>query len=77
MKITGTRSYMRVHMDDGRIVRISGELLIDGFVAYSNSIKTWKHPAGVPIDEETKQYIIKKVLEKSNENPSYMKIFFE
>ena len=43
----------------------------------SNSIKTWKHPAGVPIDEETKQYIIKKVLEKSNKNPSYMKIFFE
>ena len=39
MKITGTRSYMRVQMDDGRIVKIDGELVVGGFVAESESIK--------------------------------------
>lgn len=77
MKVTGTNSYMRVEMDDGRIVKVEGELVVGGFAAYSDSIKTWEKPAGVPIDEETKAYIIKKVLEKSNEKPNYMKNFFD
>lgn len=77
MEITGTRSYMRVHMDDGRIVKVNGELVIGGFVAESNSIKTWEKPAGVPIDEKTKSYIIKKVLEESAKDSSCLKISFE
>lgn len=77
MKITGTRSYMRVQMDDGRIVKIDGELVVGGFVAESESIKKWEQPAGIPIDEETKAYIIKKVLEESAKDTSYLKITFE
>lgn len=77
MKITGTRSYMRVQMDDGRIVKISGEMLIDGFVGETKSIKEWEHPAGVPIDEKTKAYIIQKVLEKNSDESCHMKFFFE
>ena len=77
MKITGTRSCMRVHMDDRRIVKIDGELVVGGFVAESKSIKEWEHPAGVPIDEKAKHYIIQKVLEKSAKDTSYLKITFE
>lgn len=77
MEITGTRSYMRVHMDDGRIVKIDGELVVGGFAAESQSIKEWEHPAGVPIDEKTKAYIIRKVLEESAKDTSYLKITFE
>ncbi|MBS6510695.1 MAG: hypothetical protein KH334_03245 [Clostridiales bacterium] len=68
---------MEVEMDDGRIVKIDGELLIGGFAANSNSIREWKKPAGVPIDEETKAYIIEKVLEKSKEDTCYMKFYFD
>ena len=68
---------MRVHMDDGRIVKIDGELVVGGFVAESQSIKEWERPAGVPIDEKTKAYIIQKVLEESDKDTSYLKITFE
>lgn len=68
---------MRVHMDDGKIAKISGEMLVDGFVAEMRSIKEWERPAGVPIDEKTKAYIIQKVLEKNSDESFHMKFFFE
>ena len=76
MKITGTRSYMDVEMDDGKMVRIQGELLMNGFLAYSDTIIEWELPKGEPINEESKRNIIQKVLEVSKK-PRHLKIEFE
>lgn len=74
IKITGTRTYIDVNYD-GKEVRIKGEMIIGGFVAYKNSITEWNNPQGEPIDEETKNDIIQKVIEKTKD--SHMVIVFE
>ena len=40
MKITGTRTYIDVE-DEGRVIRIQGEMIIGGFVAYKRSMTKW------------------------------------
>lgn len=74
VKITGTRSYIDVNID-GKEIRIFGEMIVGGFVAYKNSIKAWNKPEGEPIDEDTKNDIILKVTEKTKN--SHMVIVFE
>ncbi|MFD0671932.1 Imm74 family immunity protein [Cohnella sp. GCM10027633] len=74
MKITGTRSYIDVVIDEKEI-RIFGEMIVGGFVAYKDSIKVWDKPTGETIDEDTKNDIIRKVTEKTKN--SHMVIVFE
>ncbi|BCN32373.1 Imm74 family immunity protein [Anaeromicropila herbilytica] len=74
IKITGTRSYIDVEVD-GKEVRIQGEMIVGGFVAYKKSMVKWNSPKDELIDDETKQYIIKKVVEKTKD--SHMVIVFE
>lgn len=42
MKITGTSSYIEVELD-GKIVKIEGEILVGGFVAYKDTIIIGSH----------------------------------
>jgi len=75
MILGGTSSYIRVEYN-GRIVRIGGELLSDGFLAYKNSIKKWEEPyENEIIDRETRDLIIKHVIEEAEK--ANFKIEFE
>lgn len=74
VKITGSRSFIDVDID-GKEVRIIGEMIVGGFVAYKNSIKEWNKPAGEIINDDTKNDIIRKVTEKTKN--SHMVIVFE
>lgn len=75
MKITGTRSYIKVEIGD-KIVKIKGELLIGGFVAYKNSIKNWEPPyESEKIDDLLKQKIIDMVINETQN--SHLVITFE
>ncbi|WP_139815884.1 Imm74 family immunity protein [Serratia proteamaculans] len=43
MKITGTRSYIKIEIEiDGRTIKIPGEMIVGGFVAYKEGIKKWE-----------------------------------
>ena len=75
MKITGTMSYIKVEIE-GKTVKIEGEKVIDGFIAFKNTIKNWEPPyENEIIDEKLKQEIIQKVSDKT-EN-SHLVITFE
>ncbi len=64
MKITGTRSYIDVETD-GKVVRFSGELGINGFYATKNSAH-WLPPHDQqPITNKECDQIVEKVKEKS------------
>ena len=75
MKITGTRSYILVEFDH-RTVKIEGELTTPpAFYATISSIKNWENPYdSIPITEEEKKEIIRRILEENN--PEF-KIIFE
>ena len=64
VKITGTNTYIDVAIDD-RTVRISGEMIIGGFVCYKSSMTNWLIPENEPLSEEDKKEIIQKVTEKT------------
>jgi hypothetical protein len=75
MKITGTSSYIKVEIDD-KTVKIQGEMLVNGFVAFLDSVKNWEAPFdNVVIDAKTKADIIKGVIEETKN--SEFKIEFE
>lgn len=75
MKITGTSSYIRVQIND-RTVRIDGEMMVGGFLAYSDSIKKWEPPyEHEKIDDQMKQGIVEAVLNETQNSP--FKIVFE
>lgn len=75
MKITGTMSYIKVEID-GKIVKIEGEKVIGGFIAFKNTIKNWEPPyENEIIDEKLKQEIIQKVCDKTKN--SHLVITFE
>lgn len=64
IKITGTKTYIDVAIDE-RKVRISGEMIIGGFVCYKSSMTNWLIPENEPLTEEDKKDIIQKVTEKT------------
>lgn len=73
--IGGTNSYIRVELN-GRVVKIEGELLANGFLAFKNSIRRWESPHEHElIDEATKDLIVYHVLEESQKKN--FKIEFE
>lgn len=74
IKITGTRSYINVSIDD-RSMRIQGEMIKGGFIAFKDSIKNWILPVEKPIDEYEKKAIIYAIEEHSAN--SHMVIKFE
>lgn len=75
MKITGTMSYIKVEIN-GRIVKIEGEKIIGGFIAFKNTIKNWEPPyENEVIDEKLKQEIIIKVTDETKN--SHLVITFE
>lgn len=75
MKITGTISYIKVEVQ-GKTVKIEGEKVIGGFIAFKNTIKNWEPPyENEVIDEKLKQEIIEKVSDKTKN--SHLVITFE
>lgn len=75
MKITGTMSYIKVEVD-GRIVKIEGEKVIGGFIAFKNTIKNWEPPyENEVIDEKLKHEIISKITYETKN--SHLVITFE
>ena len=75
MEITGTRSYIKVGMD-GRTVKIRGEMLVGGFVAYMDTIIHWEPPyEHIMIDEKDKTEIVRRVIQETKD--SDFKIEFE
>ena len=65
MKITGTRSYIKVTFE-GKTVKISGEMIVGGFVADKNSIRNWEPPYNdKSINDTEKQNIIDAVINKT------------
>ena len=75
--ISGRRDYMDVKFDDGKVVRIDGELIYHGFVGFKDNIDQWLIPEGKPISESERQEIIDAVLEEIESSGSQMKIVFE
>ena len=74
MKITGTRSYIEVEVD-GKVVKISGEMTVGGFVAFKDYIKQGQVPKNEPIDSTVKNELIEKIIQKTKD--SHMIITFE
>ena len=75
MNITGTMSYIKVEIE-GKTVKIQGEKVIGGFIAFKNTIKNWEPPyENEIIDEKLKQEIIQKVSDKTKN--SHLVITFE
>ena len=75
MNITGTMSYIKVEIE-GETVKIEGEKVIGGFIAFKNTIKNWEPPyENEIIDEKLKQEIIQKVSDKTKN--SHLVITFE
>ncbi len=65
MKIEGTSSYITVEIDN-KTVRIQGEMLVNGFLAYVDTIKHWEPPyQRIEIDENTKAKIIRDVIDET------------
>ena len=76
MKLSGTRSYIEVEIND-KILRISGELTTTpAFYADSNSIKHWEPPfENILISESEKEELIKTILEETKN--AEVKIYFD
>jgi hypothetical protein len=76
MKITGTRSYIIVELED-RKIRIPGELTTTpAFYASKDSIKAWEPPYEKEIlTQEQKESLIAKILEENNKE-NQLKIYF-
>ena len=72
-KVMGNRDYMDVHFEDGRVARFLGEMIVGGFVAFVDSLDTWKD--GTPITAEEKKEILDAV--KDRQKVSKMKIILE
>ncbi|MFD1179353.1 Imm74 family immunity protein [Paenibacillus puldeungensis] len=67
VKITGTRSYIKVQMD-GKVVKIPGEMIVGGFIAYKDAITEWEEPYGEPIGVEIREELIKRVVSKTKDS---------
>lgn len=74
IRIKGTRNYIDVYIED-KVVRINGEMIVGGFIAFKDTIKEWRIPNNIPITETEKDDIIAKVLEKTQD--SHFIITFE
>ncbi|NLE25068.1 MAG: hypothetical protein GX625_06965 [Clostridiaceae bacterium] len=75
MILGGTSSYVRVEFN-GKIVKIEGELLSNGFLAYRNTIRKWEVPhENEIIDNKTQNLIVEHVLEEAEK--ANFKIEFE
>ncbi|OCA85822.1 hypothetical protein A8F94_13195 [Bacillus sp. FJAT-27225] len=63
MKITGTSSYILIEVDN-KVIKVQGEMLVNGFAAYADTIKNWEPPhENEVLDSETKQNIIVEAVE--------------
>lgn len=75
MEITGTPSYIKVQIND-KTVKIEGEMLVDGFLAYSNTINKRESPYNdLIIDDKTKVEIINAIINRTCD--SIYKIVFD
>ena len=75
MKITGTMSYIKIELE-GKVVKIEGEMIVGGFIAFKNTIRNWEQPYdNEVIDDKMKQKIINKVINETKN--SHLVITFE
>lgn len=73
--ITGTRSYIKIHFGN-KIIKVEGELLINGFAADKRTMKGWEPPYDKePLTDREKQEIIEAVEKKTK--GTHMVITFE
>ncbi len=76
MKVTGTRSNMKVELDDGKIAIFTGELVLDGFWADKNSVSKWESPyEDIPFTEKDLINIMYLIEEKNK--ISKLKVWFD
>jgi Immunity protein 74 len=74
VKITGTSSYILIEVDN-KVVKVEGELLVNGFAAYTDTLKNWEPPHEKEmIDSDMKQKIIQEALDYTKD--SHFKIEF-
>lgn len=70
MKITGSMSYVKFDLENGYVMKASGEMLVDKkFVVYRNTMKSWEAPhEKEEVLEEQIENIIEEVKKNMNEN---------
>ena len=67
--------YIKVEVD-GKVAKIQGEMIVNDFVAFKDTIKHWKPPYDtVEIEEKIKQEIINGVINETKD--SKFKITFK
>lgn len=75
MNITGTSSYIKIEYQN-KIIKVQGEMLVGGFVAYKNTMISWEPPHDKEMfHPEMRDEIIKEVLKFCETND--FKIEFE
>lgn len=76
MKITGTRSSLKIEIDN-KVLLITGELTTTpAFYADINSIKFWQTPNGdIPISNEERELLIVQIADEGKRKS--MPIFFD
>lgn len=76
MKITGTSSYIKIDDFKGKSMIIEGEMILNGFVAYKDSMTHWEEPNNhLQVTDEIREEIIKAVIEETKNKE--FKIEFE
>lgn len=70
MKITGSMSYVKFDLENGYVMKASGEMLVDRkFVVYRNTMTSWEEPhEKEEVLEEQIENIIEEVKKNMNEN---------
>lgn len=77
MKVTGGSSYIKFDLENGYVLKASGERLVgNSFLVYKSSMKKWQAPhEDEELDEQQIESIILEVKSMINENT--INIIFE
>lgn len=75
MKITGKSNYVKIEYN-GKTVKADGEMVVEGFVAYKNTMKSWEPPHETdPFTEDDKAELITAVDDYCKDKE--FRVFFE
>ncbi len=63
MNITGTSTYVKIEFE-GKVVKVTGEFIVGGFVALKSSMNSWEEPyQGEEFEVEIRNRIVEEVIE--------------
>lgn len=66
MKISGTKSYIRVSDFEGKSMIIKGEMTMNGFVAEKTTMTQWEDPnSQILVTDNERERIIKAIIEET------------